>query len=218
MSPLRTLASAVAGLLLSVNGCSNQSSPEAALPELDREADFARFFPVLRNYAPDDDFAQIIVNRPISDHLAIFACRLILRPNGATGIDYVLKRNLTLYGISEAELMEACYANFFDRKIEVQVLEQDDSRLFQLTCADGLVAAIIGDSSTHKKFSDMVGSHDLTVLIVNPDLICVTARGSAFESHFPEIVREQEGGSEVIDLSASIVYWNAQENLTEMRP
>ena len=215
---LRTLASAVAGVLLSVSGCSNQNSPVAELPELDREADFALFFPILRNYAPGDDFSQIIVNRPINDHMAIFACRLITRPNGATGIDYVLKRNLPLYGISEAELIDACYTNFFDRKIEVKVLEQDDSRLFHLTCADGLVAAIIGDPSTYKKFCDMVGSDELTVLVVNPDLICVTARGSAFESHFPEIVREQEQNSEVIDLTASILYWNAQGRITKTEP
>ena len=137
--------------LLALFGCGKQQSPMSDVPAVSRDADLKLFYPVLRNYDPADVFAQTVVHRPIATGLAVFACRRIPRPEGRIGIDYVMKRNLSVYGMSEEQVLAACYTNFFADHIKVDVREQDTSRLFQFTTSGSLVAAILGHESTLRK-------------------------------------------------------------------
>src|SRR5512136_1946451 len=126
--------------LLSLFGCGKPRNPMSDLPALDHSADIKLFYPVLRNFDASDIFAQTVVCRPIADGLAVFACRRMPRPEGRIGIDYVLKKNLSVYGMSEEQVLAACYTNFFADHIKVDVREQDTSRLFQFTSSGRLVA------------------------------------------------------------------------------
>jgi hypothetical protein len=218
MSPFRTLFAAISGLAVSLGGCGQRTVQVPELPELDTKTDRELFFPVLRNYSQDDIFSQTIVHRQITDNLGVFACRRIDRPNGAVGVDYVLKRNLDLYDLTESEVLELCFTNLLDSGIQVNVREQDDSTLFELAGGKGLAAAIIAHESTYEKFGDIVGASELTVLVMNPDVVCITARGSDFESRFPNLVQELLKQSEAIDLTPRILRWNADGSLVEVSP
>jgi hypothetical protein len=107
------------GWLFALFGCEKQDDPTAKLPALNRENDLHLFYPVLRDYHPGDVFAQTIVHRPIAEGLAVFACRRIDRPGGRVGVDYVMKRNLGVYNMSEEQIINACYDNFFAANIQV---------------------------------------------------------------------------------------------------
>ena len=195
------------GWLLTLLGCEKQARTESELPALDREADMKLFYPVLRDYEAADPFGEIIVHRPIADGLAVFACRRVPRPGGRVGIDYVMKANLEVYGLSEDEILAACYDNFFAANIQVDVAEQDDARLYQLTSSHRLVAAILGHDSTYAKFVEMTGSANMAVLIASPDMIYVTPMGSSFDSRFAEIAEKTADEAGAIDLTPSVYHW-----------
>src|SRR5215475_13748066 len=91
--------------LLALFGCRKPQSPTSDLPALDRVADMKLFYPVLRNYESSDYYAQTVVHRPIAEGLAVFACRRIPRPGGSVGVDYVMKRTLEVYGMTEEEIL-----------------------------------------------------------------------------------------------------------------
>src|SRR5689334_12889949 len=176
--------------LLTLLGCGKQRNPGSELPALNRDADVRLFYPVLRNYDVSDMFAQTLVCRPIAEGLAVFACRRIPRPEGRIGIDYVMKKNLGVYGMSAEQVLAACYTNFFADHIKVDVREQDTSRLFQFTSSGRVVAAILGHDSTYGKFVEMTSNSTMAVLIMSPEMICVTAVGSSFEAGLHNIAQE----------------------------
>jgi hypothetical protein len=195
--------------LMTLFGCGKQPNPTSDLPALDREADVRSFYPLLRNYEASDLFAQTVVHRPIAEGLAVFSCRRVPRPEGRMGIDYVMKRNLSVYGMSEEQVLAACYTNFFADHIKVDVREQDTSRLFQFTSSGRLVAAILGHDSTYGRFAEMTSSSNMAVLIMSPETICVTAVGSSFEAGLHNIAQEMRAQGGVIDLTPSVYYWTS---------
>lgn len=199
--------------LLALFGCRKPHAPKLDLPPLDRASDVKLFYPVLRNYDPSDLYAQSIVHRPIADGLAVFACRRISRPEGRVGIDYVLKRNLTIYGKTEDEIMRACYTNLFADHIQVDVREQGNSRLFQLTSSGHLVAGILGREGTYKQFAEMTPSTSVAILIMSPEMISVTAVGSSFENGLHNIAQEMRAQGGAIDLTPSVYYWRPDGKL-----
>jgi hypothetical protein len=199
--------------LLALFGCGKRQNPMSDLPPLNRSADLKLFYPVLRNYDASDVFAQTIVHRPIAEGLAVFACRRIPRPGGRVGVDYVMKRNLNVYGMTEEEILATCFTNFFADQIRVDVREQDTSKLFQLTSSGNLVAAILGHDSTYKYFVEMTSSSEMAVLIMAPETICVTSVGSSFEAGLHNIAREMRAQPGVIDLSPAVYYWTSSGKL-----
>jgi hypothetical protein len=199
--------------LVALFGCRKPQSPRADLPSLDPSADIKLFYPVLRNYEPSDLYAHTIVHRPVAEGLAVFACRRIPRPGGRVGVDYVMKRNLNVYGMTEDEILATAFTNFFADQIRVDVREQDTSKLFQLTSSGNLVAAILGHESNYKRFADMTSSSEMAVLIMSPEMICVTAAGSSFESGLHKIAEEMRAQSGVIDLTPAVYYWTSSGKL-----
>jgi hypothetical protein len=201
------------GWLFALFGCEKQDDPTAKLPALNRENDLHLFYPVLRDYHPGDVFAQTIVHRPIAEGLAVFACRRIDRPGGRVGVDYVMKRNLGVYNMSEEQIINACYDNFFAANIQVTGAEQGDSKLFQFTSDEGLVAAILGHESTYPKFADITKSAEMAVLIQSQDAIYVTPAGSSFERDFADLAREETNAEDPIDLTSAVYYWTTEGKL-----
>jgi hypothetical protein len=199
--------------LLTLIGCGKPRNPMADLPALGRDADMKLFYPVLRNYDASDVFAQTVVHRPIATGLAVFACRRVPRPEGRTGIDYVMKKNLSVYGMSEEQILSACYSNFFADHIKVDVREQDKSKLFQFTSSGKLVAAILGHEPTYKQFVQMTSSSNMAVLIMSPEMICATTAGSSFEPGLHNIAQEMRSQSGVIDLTPAVYYWTSTGKL-----
>jgi hypothetical protein len=195
------------GWLFALFGCEKQEETTLDLPALNAEKDMEIFYPVLRNYDPADPFAAMVVHRPIADGLAVFACRRIPRPQGRIGVDYVMKANLSVYHLSEEEILAACYENFFAAKIKVDVYEQDDSKLFQFSSDHGLAAAILGHKSTYARLAEMTDSANITVLIRSPHVICVTSVGSSFEHRLADIAEEAANEPGVVDLTPSVYYW-----------
>ena len=124
-----------------------------------------------------------------------------------------MKAKLDSYNMSEEEILDACYENFFAANIKVDVSEQDGSRLFQFSSSHDFVAAILGHESTYPKFAEMTGSADIAVLIMSPDIICITAVGSSFEPGFAGIADELANEQGVIDLTPSVYYWTAKGDL-----
>ena len=201
------------GWLLALFGCEKQEETKLDLPALNREKDMKVFYPVLRNYDPADLYAETLVHRPIADGLAVFASRRIPRPQGRLGIDYVLKAHLSVYDLSQEEILAACYENFFAAKIKVDVREEDDSKLFQFSSSHDLVAAILGHKSTYPRFAEMTGSADIAVLIMSPHMICITAAGSSFEPVLADIAAKAARESGVIDLTPSVYYCTKEGKL-----
>jgi hypothetical protein len=195
------------GWLFALFGCERQEETALELPALHREKDMKIFYPVLRNYDPADPYAATVVHRPIADGLAVFACRRIPRPQGRIGIDYVMKANLSVYNLSEEEILAACYENFFAASVKVDVYEQDESKLFQFSSDHRLVAAILGHKSTYPKLAEMTDSANIAVLIMSPDVICVTPVGRSFEHRLADIAEESAKEPGVIDLTPSVYYW-----------
>lgn len=193
--------------LLALIGCGKPQSSPPDLPPLDRVGDMKLFYPILRNYDPSNLLAQTVVDRPIADGLAVFACRRITRPEGRVGIDYVMKRNLGVYGMTEGQVLAACYTNFFADHIQVDVREQDTSKLFQITSSNNLAAAILGDENTYKQFAAMTGSSNMAVLVMSPEMICVTAAGSSFEPGLHKIAEDMRAQGGAADPTPAVYYW-----------
>jgi len=124
-----------------------------------------------------------------------------------------MKKNLGVYGMSEEQVLAACYTNFFSDHIKVDVREQDTARLFQLTSSGRLVAAILGHDSTYGKFAQMTSSSNMAVLIMSPEMICVTVAGSTFEPGLHNLAQEMRTQGGVIDLTPSVYYWNSSGKL-----
>ena len=110
---------------------------------------------------------------------------------------------------SEEQVLAACYTNFFADHIKVDVREQHTSKLFQFTSGSRLVAAILGHDSTYGKFVEMTSSSNMAVLIMSPEMICVTAVGSSFETGLHNIAQEMRAKGGVIDLTPSVYYWTS---------
>jgi hypothetical protein len=199
--------------LLALLGCGKQQPASSSIPPIDPVGDIKLFYPVLRNYDPADMFAQTVVHRPVAEGLAVFACRRISRPEGRVGIDYVMKRNLNVYAMSEDQILAACYTNFFADQIRVDVREQDTSKLFQLTTSGRLVAAILGHESTYQQFARMTSSSNIAVLVMSPEMICVTAVGSSFEKGLHNIAQEMKSQRGAIDLKPAVYYWTSEGKL-----
>jgi len=124
-----------------------------------------------------------------------------------------MKRNLNVYGMSEDQILAACYTNFFADQIRVDVREQDTSKLFQLTTSGRLVAAILGHESTYQQFARMTSSSNIAVLVMSPEMICVTAVGSSFEKGLHNMAQEMKSQSGAIDLTPAVYYWTSAGKL-----
>ena len=59
----------------------------------------------------------------------------------------------------------------------------------------------------------MTSSSNMVVLIMSPEMICVTAVGSSFETGLHHIAREKQAQGGVIDLTPSVYYWTSAGKL-----
>jgi hypothetical protein len=181
---------------------------------VDLERDKPLFYPVLRNFDEGDFFTLEVAHSPVAKGLGVFACRKTKRPNGGTGIDYVMRSQLTDYGIEESNLIKLCYDNFFKDKVEVKALKQGDDLMLSVSSTGGLVTALLGHSSTYERFSGMLGTEEMAVLIDGPDILLATAKGSSFETRFYELVKKSHHKEDALNLDPAVYHWTKREGLT----
>jgi hypothetical protein len=180
---------------------------------VDLNRDKPTFYPVLRNFEDGDLFTKKVVYTQVAPGLGIFACRKIDRPGGGMGIDYVMNDQLTTYGLDAPKLIEHCYENFFKNKIEVKVLKQGDDTMFAFSSSGRLVTAILGHSSTYEKFSKMVGSESIAILIDGPDILLATVPGNSFAAKFDDIVKKSQHKNDPVNLDPAVYHWSKKDGL-----
>lgn len=182
--------------------------------QLDLKRDQPLFYPVLRNFDEGDYFTKTVVYVPVVKGLGIFACRKVKAPGGGIGLDYVLKAQLLGYELDAPQLIDRCYENFFNEKLEVKVLNQGDDRMLSFSSSGGLVTALLGHSSTYERFSSLLDAKELAILIDGPHILLATTIGSSFEKRFPGIIDESESRGSALDLDPAIYHWTAKDGLT----
>jgi hypothetical protein len=164
--------------------------------------------PVLRTVSSTDPLLETAVSLRVADDLAVFACRKIITAEGNVGIDYVMKDQVVQTDVNESQIIEYCFENFFAGNIEVTGYEQDGDQMLEFTHEEGLASSIVGHPQTYEKFSELLDSKEVTVLIVNPDSVLATRTGSSFEDGLHKMaadLREQQPGA--IFLIPAVYQW-----------
>ncbi len=187
------------------------TGPRAAPVELDQ--DKPTFYPVLRNFEEGDFFTQRVVYTQVAPGLGVFPCRRIKLPDGGTRIDYVMKNQLTSYGLDTSKLIDLCYENFFKEKIEVKTLKQGDDVMLSFSSSGRLVAAIVGHSSSLENFSKMLDSQSIAFLIDGSDILLATIPGNSFETKFYEIAEKSQHKNDAINLDPAVYHWTKKDGL-----
>ena len=164
--------------------------------------------PVLRNIAPGDYLHETAINRKIADDLGVFACRKIITAEGSIGIDFIMKAEAQESGADEAQLIDYCYENFFSGNIEVNTYEQEGDEMLEFAHEEGLITAMIGHPESYERVAEMLNARDIAIVVVNPDLILATRKGSAFEPALHKIVEESESENDAIKLEPAVYYWS----------
>ncbi|MBY0550097.1 MAG: hypothetical protein K2W95_22670 [Candidatus Obscuribacterales bacterium] len=164
--------------------------------------------PILRTLDKDDYFSKSAVNIKIADDLGVFACRKIITPDGNVGIDYVMKDQVNEDEVTEDQLIDYCYENFFAGNIEVTGYEQDGDQMMEFTHEEGLVSAMIGHPETYEKFSEMLGTRDILILVVSPDSLLATRKGSSFEAGLHKMASDLQTEGGAIYLVPGVYHWN----------
>jgi hypothetical protein len=177
------------------------------------EEQLESLYPILRNFEPDDSFVQSVVNMPVCDNLAIFAGRRIVSPSGNQAIDYVLKADLPDYDLSEEQLLQVCYDNFFAASIEVQAYEQHGDQLFELASSEGLVSAIIGHETTYDRLAQLMKTTEIAIAIPDPHSLLATKIGSSFEPGFHEIIQHVQHDAGALHLIPAVFHWKDKAKL-----
>lgn len=164
--------------------------------------------PVLRTLDENDHIAKAAVGIKIADDLGVFACRKIITAEGNVGIDYVMKDQVKDDEVTEEQLIEYCYENLFAGNIEVTAYEQEGDQMLEFTHEEGLVSAILGHPETYEKFSEMLQTRDILVLIVSPDSLLATRKGSSFEAGLHKMSADLQSEGGAIYLVPAVYRWN----------
>ena len=195
------------------SGSTRTDATGSRAASVDLDQDKPKFYPVLRNFKEGDFFTQSVVYTQVAPGLGVFACRRITLPDGGTRIDYVMKTQLTSYGLDTSKLIELCFENFFKEKIDVKTLKQGDDVMLSFSSAGRLVAAIVGHSSTFENLSKMLHSESIAILIDGSDIMLATIPGNSFEKKFYEIARDSQHKNDTINLDPAVYHWTKKDGL-----
>jgi hypothetical protein len=138
----------------------------------------ADLLPVLRTYAPNDPFAEAVVNRPVGPDLGIFLAHVNWTPRQTLGIDYLMRHAVEPSGGPDDGYFEAAYANL-RRGLKVEGGEVDGATVFQVRHALDHGTSALGLPDFYTNATAWAGTGNLFVGFTDPSTLFITAMENA---------------------------------------
>lgn len=174
----------------------------------DLEKDSLYFLPVIRNFTEDDMFYQTVVNEKIGDKIGAFIAKVEVKPNGKTGIDYVMKANVSRYKISEDDIFNIALHNLKYAKLKIE--GRNDSKtgdnMVSVSSQIGLATCILFDRNFIEKLKADLKAEELHITIINSGTLFFTTPNNSFEDSFEKIALESNH-NDVVNINASTYLW-----------
>ncbi|RFS16159.1 hypothetical protein [Emticicia sp. C21] len=192
-------------------GFSEMNVGENVTKTLNLEQDRLDFLPVIRNFEENDMFHQVVVNEKLGDNIGAFIARVKVRPNGRTGIDYVMKSNLYEYKITEEEVLDISFQNIKKAKLKIEGLKDPATgeNMISISSQIGLATCILYDSNFIDKLKADIKADDLHVTIINSGTVALSIPNGSFEENLERIVLESNY-RDVVAIDPSTYLWENQ--------
>jgi hypothetical protein len=175
---------------------------------LNLEKDSLLFLPIIRNFTEDDMYYQTVVNEKMGDKIGAFIAKIEVKPNGNTGIDYVLKSNLAKYKISEDDIFVMALRNLKNAKLKIDGMNDPKTgdKMISVSSQIGLATSILFDNDFVDKLKTNLQTEELHVTIINSGTLFFTAPNNSFEDSFGKIASESNH-NDVVEVNASTYLW-----------
>jgi hypothetical protein len=172
------------------------------------------FYPVLHSFEDGDEFSRTVAHIGIARGLGVFASRKRTQPESGAAVDYVKKSELPRYGLTEAKLIDLCYANFFKGKIRVEAQRERGEIVLQVSSSDGPVSAIIGHASAYERLARFLHTPgNITIFIGGPDELRATTIGSHYEGLLKVRAARNLKQAGRPDVIPAVYHWTKSEGL-----
>ena len=174
----------------------------------DIEKDSMSFLPIIRNFTNEDMFCQTTVHKKIGNNIGIFVAIVEVKPNGRTGIDYVLKSSLGKYNISEEDVLEIGLNNLKNAELKIEGLNDPKTgdNMISVSSQIGLATSILCDFNFIDKLKTDLNTNELHVTIINSGTVYFTTPNSSFEKGFEKIALESNY-NDVVNINSSTYLW-----------
>jgi|GEM_PF-4640982 len=172
------------------------------------EHDSLLFLPVIRNFTDGDVFEQTIVNEKLGDDIAAFIAQVEVKPNGRTGIDYVLKSSLAASNMAEDEALHRAMRNLKNAKLSIEGLTdpQTGDMMISVTSEIGLATCLLYDHHFIDKLQTDLETEQLHVTIIHSGSVYFTAANSSLEKDIEEMALENTH-TDVLNIHSATYLW-----------
>ncbi|RYU93551.1 hypothetical protein [Emticicia agri] len=189
-------------------GFSEMRVGENVTKTLNLEQDSLDFLPVIRNFEENDMFCEVVVHEKLGDNIGAFIARVKVRPNGNTGIDYVMKSDLAEYKITEDEVLDISSRNIKNAKLKIEGMSDSTTgdTMISISSQIGLATCILYDGNFIDKLKADIQVDELYVTIINSGTVLLTKPNSSFEKDFERIALENTY-HDVVTLHSSTYLW-----------
>jgi len=213
--------------LLAILGCKNKNQKEnsefkSEQPEgfteiktgdsgnvqLNIEHDSTYFLPIIRNFKDEDLACQTIVYEKLGKNIGAFLAKVEVKPDGRTGINYVLKSHLEKYKISEKDILNIGLHNLANAKLKIEGMNDSitGDNMVSITSELGLATSILFDFNFIDKIKTDLNAKELHVTIINSGTVFLTTPNNSFEAGFKEIALETNY-NDVININSATYLW-----------
>ena len=175
---------------------------------LNIEQDSLCFLPIIRNYENEDMFTKTIVYQKLGDNIGAFVAKVTVQTNGKTGIDYVLKSDLSKYKISEEHIFRIGLNNLKNAKLKIEGMNDPKTgdNMISVSSQIGLATCILYDFNFIDKLSNDLQTKELHVTIINSGTVYLTTPNNSFEKSFEKIALESSY-NDVLNINSSTYLW-----------
>lgn len=189
-------------------GFTEIKTSDKEIMNIDLENDSIYFLPIIRNFTEDDMFYQTVVNEKMGDKIGAFIAKVQVKPNGKTGIDYVMKSNLAKYKISEEDILEIALHNLKNANLKIEGMNDSKTgdNMVSVSSQIGLATCILFDSNFIEKLKTDLKTKELHVTIINSGTLFFTTPNNSFENGFEKIALESNY-NDVVNINASTYLW-----------
>ena len=161
--------------------------------------DAKTILPVLREYAPDDVYAQSVVYRPVADGLGLFLASVAPTESGTVGVNYLMARDVAANGIAETALFETAYANLTEG-LRVNGVEDDGQTFLALEREGGFAASALGLPDFHAQAAEWLSAPRLFAGFTDPDTLFVAAADSPLAAKLQAAIAASDPSEDTIHL------------------
>ena len=175
---------------------------------LNIEQDSLYFLPIIRNFEDDDTYCQTVIHEKLGNNIGAFIAKVEVRPNGRTGIDYVLKSNLAQYKMSEKAILSIAAHNLKNAKLKIEGMNDSKTgdKMISVSSKIGLATCILYDYDFIDKLKTDLKTNELHVTIINSGTVYFTTPNNSFEDSFEKIAVENTY-TDVVNINSSMYLW-----------